>query len=349
MLIIAGGSGEANCTVAQAMSNLAQEVGVPPSSIRVETASRSTRENAELTGPLLEAWDVRRIVVVTDQLHMPRAAGAFSQLGFEVERASVPIYQGHHDNIAMLRAGVREYAALAYYQLRGWLQPKSDQSNEVRDLLAKKEARVFRNSEGPIVLLGASYAQGWNPGSIGHVPVINRGIAGQQSFELLARFDHDVAAAKPRAVILWGFINDLFRAPANDIEPVLERIRASYLELITRARAAGIEPVIATEVTARPRSDSMAASFANLIGALARKSSYQDQINQQVLAMNNWLMDLAAREQIPVLHFQSMLADESGRRRKLFAQPDGSHITPAGYDRLTAYARPILEELIGAQ
>ena len=50
------------------------------------------------------------------------------------------------------------------------------------------------------------------------MPVINRGVAGQQSFELLARFDNDVVPERPRAVILWGFINDIFRAP-SDTEP----------------------------------------------------------------------------------------------------------------------------------
>ena len=41
--------------------------------------------------------------------------------------------------------------------------------------------------------------------------MINRGVNGEQSFEMLKRFDSDVVATKPRAVILWGFINDVFR------------------------------------------------------------------------------------------------------------------------------------------
>jgi lysophospholipase L1-like esterase len=201
-----------------------------------------------------------------------------------------------------------------------------------------------RNPAGPVVILGASYAQGWKLERISEREVINRGIAGQQSFELLARFDDDVVKAAPRAVILWGFINDIFRSPAGEMEKTVARIQASYLEMIKRARAAGIEPILATEVTARPRNATVLDSVMTFVGDMAGKTSYQDQINRDVLAVNQWIVDIGAREGLTVLPFQSLLAEESGRRRRAFAQPDGSHITTAGYEQLSAYATPILEE-----
>ncbi len=49
-----------------------------------ESRSRTTRQNARLTAELLEAEDVRRILLVTHAWHMPRARAAFESAGLEV-------------------------------------------------------------------------------------------------------------------------------------------------------------------------------------------------------------------------------------------------------------------------
>jgi lysophospholipase L1-like esterase len=174
------------------------------------------------------------------------------------------------------------------------------------------------------------------------IPVVNAGVSGQQSFEMLERFDRDVVSVRPRAVVLWGFINDIFRA--REIEASLQRVRDSYTEMVARARAAGIEPILATEVTVRAP-DSWTETILSFVGGLMGKESYQDQINRHVLATNSWLSDLAAREQLLLIDLQGALADEDGRRRRReFIDADGTHITREGYDALTRYAAPILHE-----
>ena len=114
IVVFTGGSPVGECAVAVAMSRLAIEIGVPESSMRLETASQNTHDNAERTAPLLRGIGAHRLLIVTDRLHMRRAEGVFAKLGFETARASVPVYEAHLDNVSMLRAGVREYAALAY-------------------------------------------------------------------------------------------------------------------------------------------------------------------------------------------------------------------------------------------
>ena len=198
---------------------------------------------------------------------------------------------------------------------------------------------------GPIVLLGASYAAGWPLTDVAGVPIVNKGIAGQQSFELLERFDADVVQLAPRAVILWGFINDIFRAQEH-VDAAVARIKDSYMMMIARARSAGIVPVLATEVTARPTSRGVTDRLMNWAATLLGKQAYQDRINQQVLAVNDWILDTGRREGLLVLQLQQITAEPGGRRLPAFAQADGSHITPAGYDHLTAYARPILQEFL---
>lgn len=120
-LVFTGGPGDGGCPSAVAMAALAREIGVDAERIQVEGAARSTRDNATLTLPLLRKEGVARIRLVTDQLHMRRAAASFERLGLVVERSSVPIYEGHVDNLDMLRAAAREAVALSYYRARGWL------------------------------------------------------------------------------------------------------------------------------------------------------------------------------------------------------------------------------------
>lgn len=344
ILLFSGGTGT-SCRVAEAMARVAREVGVPDAQVRLETVSMNTNENAELSTKLIRAWGLSRVLVVTDRLHMLRATTVFDHLGITPNRASVPIYEGHNDNVSMLTAGMREFFALAYYRARGRLGP-AETVNQVMAGVTKPPRRTLSTPNGPIVLLGASYAAGWPLKDVAGVPVINKGIAGQQSFELLERFDSDGVAAAPRAVVLWGFINDIFRSTPNQMDATVVRVKDSYTQMIARARAHGIEPILATEVTARPQTATIMDWLTEWVASMMGKTSYQDQINQHVLAVNQWLIETAAREQLLILQLQSVLAEPSGRRQSKFAQPDGSHITPAGYDMLTTYARPVLREFL---
>ena len=123
VVIFTGGMADGNCPISTAMANLGREIGIPASAIRLEQTSRSTWENGQLSVPLLQQEGAKRLLLVTDRLHMLRAAGVFSRLGFQVESASVPIYEGHADNVSMLASAVREVAALTYYHLRHRLSP----------------------------------------------------------------------------------------------------------------------------------------------------------------------------------------------------------------------------------
>lgn len=65
------------------MAALAQRLGVPAADIVLEGRSRNTWENARDTAALSPAIP-RRIWLVTSDLHMPRALGAFRAWGFSV-------------------------------------------------------------------------------------------------------------------------------------------------------------------------------------------------------------------------------------------------------------------------
>lgn len=200
-----------------------------------------------------------------------------------------------------------------------------------------------------IVLIGASYAGGWPADKpVAGYRMINKGVNGQQSFEMLARFETDVLALKPDAVIIWGFINDVFRSDRSQIDQTLRRTRESISAMVKLARQAGITPILATEVTIRGKAG-WSESIEAMLGKLLGKSSYQDYINGHVMEINRWIRDLATREGVLLLDLEPLLADRNSVRRKEFSQPDGSHISNQGYDAVTRYAEMQLKASIGAR
>lgn len=199
--------------------------------------------------------------------------------------------------------------------------------------------KVVAPDSAQMVIIGASYAKGWNPGKLGGHKIINRGIGGEQTHEVLARFDRDVAVPAVRTVIIWGFINDIFRSTPEEVKPKLVRSQENINAMIEKARQKGITPILATEVTL-PMGDSWSDRVVGWIGALRGKQSYQDYVNGHVVEMNKWLRQLATDKQLMLLDFEKVLADSKNNRRKLeYATPDGTHLSPQAYDALTEYAQ----------
>ena len=193
------------------------------------------------------------------------------------------------------------------------------------------------DSQG-VVVIGASYAAGWSIDSLAGMPVANRGVGGQESHELLARFEEDVLGLEPRYVIIWGFINDIFRSDPQRIEARLERSREDFRTMVSMARTAGVRPVLATEITmARP--PGLVNTLRSWVGRLRGKESYGARVNGHVSDMNRWIREYAGGEGIPVLDLETTLAGTDGWRRPEFATDDGSHVSAAGYEALTRYVR----------
>ncbi len=359
VLVFTGGRPRGRqCAVGDIMAEFARELGVPADRIVVEGRSRNTHENAAFSAPVLRGLGARRLLLVTDRLHMKRATGSFEQEGFSTGRAAVPVYLGHPDNVSMLYFGVREFLAYRFYVYKGWITPAAPTPGRSAMIATIGLPRLTMPPDTPaavppgapedpappvkVVILGASYAAGWMP-SIPGVQVVNKGVTGQQAFELRDRFDRDVIAEKPRAVVIWGFINDVFRADRSKVGESLQRARASIEAMVAAARANGIEPVLATEVTMGPRLE-WSEWLAGWVGWAMGKASYQDYVNGHVLATNQWIRDYAAREHLLLLDLQPVVSDAKQVRQQAYSKVDGSHLTPAGYEALSRYAVPILSK-----
>lgn len=352
MLMFTGGvPDDLDCAVSDVMADLAARLGVPRDRILTEATSTSTRENALYANPALRSLGVRRLLLVTDQLHMLRASRAFETLGYVVGRVSVPVYATNHGNIDMLNSAGREFAAIAYYWSRGWLTPSAQNASlpTGESVTTPHSASDYRAlaSSAPIVVLGASYAQGWILSPVAGSTVINAGVAGETTTEMAARFERDVLARAPRAVVIWGFINDVFRAPRAEVPAMLAKTRTNLTDMIARGQSAGVRVILATEVTLTERAGLVNWAMA-LTGRLLRRASYQDYVNALVEDTNRWIRQTAQENAIVLLDLAPVVSDASGRRLRRFAQGDGSHLTSDAYAALTRYSLPILERHLRA-
>lgn len=113
---------------ASAMSDLLVDLGVSRDRIVMESASRTTAENAALTAQLTKdaPW-----LLVTSAFHMPRAVGTFRKSGIHVLPAPTdwrvaeswsPLQFNASANLSKMDLAAREYLGLLGY----WISGRSD-------------------------------------------------------------------------------------------------------------------------------------------------------------------------------------------------------------------------------
>jgi uncharacterized SAM-binding protein YcdF (DUF218 family) len=127
-ILLFSGSGETDdphMTEAEVRKQLALVMGVPPDAIIKDEQSNTTREESVDIARILRGRGVRRILLVTESVHLRRAMYLFERAGLEVspapsdDRALAATSPGDR-----LRLGIRiaeESAALVYYRLAGYI------------------------------------------------------------------------------------------------------------------------------------------------------------------------------------------------------------------------------------
>lgn len=149
--------------------------------------------------------------------------------------------------------------------------------------------------------------------------VVNQGVNGERSDQILARVDRDVLALEPRAVVLIAGVNDVYQGRSEG--HVIEQLSAMY----TRAKAAGI-PVVAGTI-------------------IPYNTATPDQ-NARMRGINEWIRKAAADD--PAIDFVDTRAAAAapGDADRLFESPDDLHPSPAGYRRMAEAIRPVLETVL---
>ncbi|WP_161966196.1 GDSL-type esterase/lipase family protein [Steroidobacter cummioxidans] len=187
-----------------------------------------------------------------------------------------------------------------------------------------------------LIITGASYAQEWKTPALPGYTVINMASCGLITSEVRARFERDVIELKPDTVLIWGHSNDVVRSEPQDMTSTKKKAQENYEAMIEQARAAGITPILATDLTI-PIPDTMKEKVLSFIGNVRGKTDYRVEKNTEIKALNAWLREYAKTHNVKLLDLERALASGNGTRKVEYTRKDNSHITAAGYEAITKY------------
>ena len=182
--------------------------------------------------------------------------------------------------------------------------------------------------KGPVaVFIGDSITWQWERQGVGHPAFfssnnyVNKGISGNKTSDMLARFKTDVVDLDPHCVVIEGGTNDI---AATTLASILERLKS----MAKLAQDAGI-PVIVGSV---PPSN----SFPKVPGF--RPQDY-------IPVLNGMIKTWAGQAGIPYADYYSVLVDEDLGLKKAY-QKDSIHPNAAGYTEMEKVITPILKKVL---
>jgi lysophospholipase L1-like esterase len=163
-----------------------------------------------------------------------------------------------------------------------------------------------------VVFMGDSITENWglaDPELFEH-GVLNRGISGQTTPQMLVRFRGDVIALQPRAVHILAGTNDV----AGNTGPNRPQdFKDNIMSMVELARAHGIHVVLGS------------------IPPTAR-FNWRPELNPvpQIRELNRWLRDYAAHNRCDFIDYYSALVGPAGELRPQLGN-DGVHPNRDGY------------------
>ena len=146
--------------------------------------------------------------------------------------------------------------------------------------------------------------------------VLNRGVNGERSDQIRARFDRDVISARPAVVVVIAGVNDVYQGRSADA------VQRDLAAIYAAARAAKI-PIVAGSII--PYNTATAAQ------------------NQTMRAVNGWIREQAdAHAESMVFCDTRAAVAEPGAPDRLVSSPDDLHPSPEGYKRMAAALDPAI-------
>lgn len=213
-----------------------------------------------------------------------------------------------------------------------WMMQQDDIAEISRYAAANAGLRAQAKTAARIVMFGDSITEFWSYPHLDGAELVNRGIAGQNSSQMLLRFEDDVVALSPENVVILCGTNDL-RAyvghPSSVGASALARISQNLTAMCDIAKANGIQVVIC----ALPP-----------VGQDLQRVSRDPAV---VRSVNQWLADFAARRDYPFVDYFSALTDKSGYLPAELGE-DGVHPNLAGYDKMWCVLSRALTALLAA-
>ncbi|AKG22606.1 YdcF family protein [Calothrix sp. 336/3] len=123
------------------MVEILTSLGIPPEALLQDTQSLNTYQNAVNTRKIMESKGIKRILLVTSALHMPRSLMIFRHQGIDAIAAPTDflVSEGEiqelgnspkaallnilpeSNNLQKFTNAIKEYIGIVVYRLRGWL------------------------------------------------------------------------------------------------------------------------------------------------------------------------------------------------------------------------------------
>ena len=192
----------------------------------------------------------------------------------------------------------------------------------------KNDSLIATGTRPEVVFMGNSITDAWakhRPGFFSANNFTGRGISGQTSSHMLVRFQEDVIALHPKAVVILAGLNDLAQ---NNGTISVENIFGNIKSMCQLAKANGIEPAVASLLP----SDSIRWNKSVKAGDSVRR-------------LNQMLRDYAAENKFIYVDYYTALDNGTGHM-DTNVSADGVHPTLAGYDIMEAVAKKSLKKYI---
>ena len=120
LLVLSGPANSLGIVESHVRDELARALGVPAAAIVITDRARTTQEEAQETAATLAPRGVRRVLVVSDSLHLVRSVGVFERAGLVVFTAPIDDPSSTDDKpearLELTRAALREVLARLYYR-----------------------------------------------------------------------------------------------------------------------------------------------------------------------------------------------------------------------------------------
>jgi lysophospholipase L1-like esterase len=225
----------------------------------------------------------------------------------------------------MLKPGAKPppMPAQADEKLREYLKKHAeDLARDFADICHYKsdDAAILKGAHPKAVFMGDSITEGWGAGdpSLFTHGVVDRGISGQTSPQMLLRFYQDVVALQPKAVHIMAGTNDL---AANTGPSSPDDFKNNIRAMVDLATAHHIQVILASILP-------------------ADRFPWRPDIQpaEQIRQLNAWLRQFADQHKLTYADYHSSLTAPSGAFRPELSN-DGVHPNSDGY----AAMRPIAD------
>jgi len=151
--------------------------------------------------------------------------------------------------------------------------------------------------------------------------VLNRGVNAERTDQIRARFDRDVRAAQPQALVVIAGVNDIYEGRAS--ADVIRELGALY----GLAHAASIPLVTGT--------------------IIPFNTATADQ-NDRMRDVNQWIREYAARASGTVFCDTHAAVASPESPDRLLSSPDNLHPSPEGYRLMARALAPALERALAS-